>query len=151
MAFSLGSTAFEDGAEIPRRHSCEGEDLSPPLAWSEAPQEARSLALIVDDPDAPSGTFVHWLAWGIDPGTGGLQEGESAPSEGTGGFGESGYRGPCPPPGHGPHRYFFRLFALDQRLDLAPGVSREELEGAMQGHVLSSAELIGTYERSENR
>ena len=147
MALSLTSTAFEDGAAIPRLYSCEGEDLSPPLAWSEAPEEAKSLALIVDDPDAPSGTFVHWLAWGIDPRSGGLPEGESAPSEGTGGFGESGYRGPCPPPGHGPHRYFFRLYALDQQLDLAPGASREELEGAMQGHVLAGAELVGTYER----
>jgi Raf kinase inhibitor-like YbhB/YbcL family protein len=147
MAFSLTSTAFEDGAAIPRLYTCEGEDLSPPLAWSEAPEEAKSLALIVDDPDAPSGTFVHWLAWGIDPRSGGLLEGESASSEGTGGFGESGYRGPCPPPGHGPHRYFFRLYALDQQLDLAPGASREELEGAMQGHVLAGAELVGIYER----
>jgi Raf kinase inhibitor-like YbhB/YbcL family protein len=147
MALSLTSTAFEDGAAIPRLYSCEGEDLSPPLAWSEAPEEAKSLALIVDDPDAPSGTFVHWLAWGIDPHSGGLLEGESASFEGTGGFGESGYRGPCPPPGHGPHRYFFRLYALDQQLDLAPGASREELEGAMQGHVLAGAELVGTYER----
>ena len=147
MALSLTSTAFEDGAAIPRLYSCEGEDLSPPLAWSEAPEEAKSLALIVDDPDAPSGTFVHWLAWGIDPSSGGLLEGESASFEGTGGFGESGYRGPCPPPGHGPHRYFFRLYALDQQLDLAPGASREELEGAMQGHVLAGAELVGTYER----
>jgi Raf kinase inhibitor-like YbhB/YbcL family protein len=147
MAFSLTSTAFEDGAAIPRLYSCEGEDLSPPLAWSETPEEAKSLALIVDDPDAPSGTFVHWLAWGIDPRSGGLLEGESASSEGTGGFGESGYRGPCPPPGHGPHRYFFRLYALDQQLDLAPGASREELEGATQGHVLAGAELVGTYER----
>jgi len=147
MALSLTSTAFEDGAAIPRLYSCEGEDLSPPLAWSEAPEEAKSLALIVDDPDAPSGTFVHWLAWGIDPSSGGLLEGESASFEGTGGFGESGYRGPCPPPGHGPHRYFFRLYALDQQLDLAPGASREELEGAMQGRVLAGAELVGTYER----
>jgi phosphatidylethanolamine-binding protein (PEBP) family uncharacterized protein len=135
MAFSLTSTAFEDGAAIPRLYSCEGEDLSPPLAWSEAPEDAKSLALIVDDPDAPSGTFLHWLAWGIDPRSGGLLDGES------------GYRGPCPPPGHGPHRYFFRLYALDQQLDLAPGASREELEGAMQGHVLAGAELVGTYER----
>jgi Raf kinase inhibitor-like YbhB/YbcL family protein len=147
MALSISSTAFEDGAEIPGPYSCDGEDLSPPLAWSGAPEEARSLALIVDDPDAPSGTFVHWLAWGINPDSGGLGEGEVAPSEGTGGFGEPGYRGPCPPPGHGPHRYFFRLFALDQEPDLEPGASRAELEGAMEGHVLAGAELVGTYER----
>jgi Raf kinase inhibitor-like YbhB/YbcL family protein len=147
MALSLSSTAFEHEGQIPTRHSCEGEDLSPPLSWSDLPDGTRSLALICDDPDAPSGTFVHWLAWRIDPGRDGLGEGEAAPAEGTGGFGETGYRGPCPPPGHGPHRYFFRLHALDAELDLAPGASREELEGAIEGHVLESAELMGTYER----
>ena len=144
----LTSGAFAHGAEIPRRHGCEGEDVSPPLAWSGVPEGAASLALIVDDPDAPSGTFVHWLARGIDPAGGGLGEGESAPSEGTGGFGEARYRGPCPPPGHGPHRYFFRLHALDAALALAPGASREELDAEIEGHVLESAELIGTYERN---
>ena len=148
MPFSLTSTAFDDGGEIPRRHTCEGDDVSPPLTWSEVPEGTASLALIVDDPDAPSGTFVHWLAWGIDPGASGLEEGESAPSEGASGFGDPGYRGPCPPPGHGPHRYFFRLHALDAALELAAGASRDELDAALDGHVLETAQLMGTYERS---
>ena len=147
MALTLSSSAFEQGAEIPQRHSCEGEDISPPLSWSGVPEGTESLALIVDDPDAPSGAFVHWLAWGIDPEPGGLEQGEAAPYEGTGGFGESGYRGPCPPPGHGPHRYFFRLYALSSAPEVQPGAGREELEDAIEGSVLDSAELMGTYER----
>jgi Raf kinase inhibitor-like YbhB/YbcL family protein len=147
MPFTITSTAFDEGGEIPRRHTCEGDDLSPPLAWSGVPEGAASLALIVEDPDAPSGTFVHWLAWGIDPGSGGLEEGEAAPSEGASGFGDLGYRGPCPPPGHGPHRYFFRLHALDRAPELAAGANREELDAAIDGHVLETAELMGTFER----
>ena len=147
MAFALTSTAFDDGAPIPARHTCDGEDVSPPLSWSEVPDGARSLALIVDDPDAPSGTFLHWLAWGVDPAAGGLTEGEAPAAEGTGGFGTTGYRGPCPPPGHGAHRYFFRLLALDAEPQIAPGSGRDELEGAVEGHVLGTAELVGTYER----
>jgi Raf kinase inhibitor-like YbhB/YbcL family protein len=147
VALSLTSSAFVHGDPIPARHTCEGEDVSPPLAWSGVPDGARSLALIVDDPDAPSGTFVHWLAWGIDPATSGLGEGEPAPAEGSSGFGEARYRGPCPPPGDGVHRYFFRLMALDAEPDLDPGATRDELERAIDGHVLDTAELIGTYER----
>jgi Raf kinase inhibitor-like YbhB/YbcL family protein len=147
MALSLTSGAFEHGERIPERHSGEGEDVSPPLSWDELPEGTESLALIVDDPDAPSGTFVHWLAWGIDPQSGGLGEGESPPSQGAGGFGDVGYRGPAPPPGHGPHRYFFRLYALDATPELAPGAGREELEAAIEGHVIESGELMGTYER----
>ena len=145
--FEITSDAFEEGATIPRRHTCEGENRSPPLSWTGAPEGARSVALIVDDPDAPVGTFTHWLAWGIDPGAGGLGEGEAAPGEGRNGFGNAGYAGPCPPPGHGPHRYFFRLHALDAELDLRPGADREELEQALEGHVLETAELMGVYER----
>jgi len=143
----LTSPAFEYGRSIPRRHTCEGEDLSPPLRWTEPPPATRSLALLVDDPDAPGGTFTHWLAWGIDPAAGGLAEGEIAPREGRNDFGAAGYRGPCPPPGHGPHRYFFRLLALDAELDLAPGARRRALERALQGRVLARVELVGTYER----
>jgi phosphatidylethanolamine-binding protein (PEBP) family uncharacterized protein len=102
MALSLSSTAFEHEGQIPTRQSCEGEDLSPPLSWSDLPDGTRSLALICDDPDAPSGTFVHWLAWGIDPGRDGLGEGEAVPAEGTGGFGETGYRGPARRPATAP-------------------------------------------------
>jgi Raf kinase inhibitor-like YbhB/YbcL family protein len=144
---TLSSEAFGDGEQIPRRHACEADDVSPPLAWSGTPESTQSLALICDDPDAPSGTFVHWVAWGIDPAAGGLAEGEAAPHEGSNGFGSTGYRGPCPPPGHGPHRYFFRLFALDATPMADPGADREALERALEGHVLDTAELVGIYER----
>jgi Raf kinase inhibitor-like YbhB/YbcL family protein len=144
---NLSSEAFDYGEQIPRRHACDGDDLSPPLAWSAVPEGTRSLALICDDPDAPSGTFTHWVAWGLDPSSEGLGEGEGAPAEGRGDFGTAGYRGPCPPPGHGPHRYFFRLFALDAVPDVDPGADRDALERALEGHVLGTAELVGTYER----
>jgi Raf kinase inhibitor-like YbhB/YbcL family protein len=145
--FGLQSSAFETGEPIPRRHSCEGEDLSPPLSWSGAPEGTDSLALIVADPDAPAGTFTHWLGWRLDPGAGGLDEGEAAPVEGRNDFGTSGYRGPCPPAGHGRHRYLFRLYALDSDPDLGPGAGKGELERALEGHTLAVAELIGSYER----
>jgi Raf kinase inhibitor-like YbhB/YbcL family protein len=142
----LTSSAFGHGQPIPQRHSCEGEDRSPPLSWTDVPEGASSLALIVDDPDAPSGTFTHWLAWGIDPATGGLQEGEAAPVEGRNDFGATGYRGPCPPPGHGAHRYSFRLHALESAPELEAGAGKDELERALAG-AAAVAELIGTYER----
>lgn len=145
--FTLHTTAFDPGGAVPRRHTCEGEDTSPPLRWEGAPDGTRSLALIVDDPDAPVGTFTHWVAWGIDPAGDGLPEGEAGPGEGRNDFGETGYRGPCPPPGHGTHRYYFRLHALDAEPELSPGASRAELEEAISGHVLATAELMGTYER----
>jgi len=143
----LASSAFADGQSIPRRHSCEGEDLSPPLSWTGVPDGASSLALIVDDPDAPGGTFTHWLAWGLEPAAGGLGEGEAAPLKGRNDFGETGYRGPCPPPGHGTHRYFFRLHALEDELELEPGAGRAELERALARRSVAVAELLGTYER----
>jgi Raf kinase inhibitor-like YbhB/YbcL family protein len=143
----LASSAFADGQSIPRRHSCEGEDLSPPLSWTGVPDGASSLALILDDPDAPGGTFTHWLAWRLEPAAGGLGEGEAAPVEGRNDFGATGYRGPCPPPGHGPHRYFFRLHALEEALELEPGAGRAELEQALARRSVAVAELMGTYER----
>jgi hypothetical protein len=145
--FQLFSDSFSDGGEIPNRHTCDGEDVSPALRWSGAPDGTRSLALIMDDPDAPVGTFTHWLAWGLDPAVGGLAEGERAPVEGRNDFGEIGYGGPCPPPGHGWHRYVFRLHTLDTELALAPGASRDRLERAMDGHVLQIAQLTGRYAR----
>jgi Raf kinase inhibitor-like YbhB/YbcL family protein len=145
--FALQSSAFEPGRPIPRRHSCEGEDLSPPLSWSGPPDGTRSLALVVDDPDAPAGAFTHWLGWALDPGATALGEGEGAPVEGRNDFGTSGYRGPCPPPGHGRHRYSFRLYALDSDPDLPPGAGKRELERTLERHTLATAELIGTYER----
>jgi Raf kinase inhibitor-like YbhB/YbcL family protein len=143
----LTSPAFADGEEIPRDHACTGRDRSPALAWAEVPADTRSLALIVDDPDAPRGTFTHWLAWGMDPGAGGLAEGERPQHEGRNDFGTVGYRGPCPPPGHGPHRYRFRLLALDAAPDVPGGAGREQLEAGVAGHVLAAAELVGRFER----
>jgi Raf kinase inhibitor-like YbhB/YbcL family protein len=145
--FALESDAFANAQAIPSRHSCEGEDVSPPLRWSNVPEGTRSLALVVDDPDAPGGVFTHWLAWGLDPTAEELGEGDSAPNEGRNDFGASGYRGPCPPPGHGRHRYVFRLYALDADPELAAGAAKAELEQAIEGHVLTIAELVGTYER----
>jgi Raf kinase inhibitor-like YbhB/YbcL family protein len=145
--FALESTAFENAEAIPSRHTCDGEDVSPPLRWLNLPDGTRSLALVVEDPDAPAGVFTHWIAWGLDSDTDGLGESEEAPREGRNDFGTSGYRGPCPPPRHGRHRYLFRLYALDVDLDLRSGAAKADLERAIEGHVLTSADLVGTYER----
>jgi Raf kinase inhibitor-like YbhB/YbcL family protein len=145
--FSLSSSAFEAGSSIPSRHTCDGEDLSPPLSWPAPPEGTGSLALILDDPDAPGGRFIHWLAWGITPDAGGLADGQAAPVEGRNDFATIGYRGPCPPRGHGPHRYRFRLHAVAGDLGLAAGAGVQELEQALSGQVLAVAELVGTYGR----
>jgi Raf kinase inhibitor-like YbhB/YbcL family protein len=145
--FSLTSSAFAYGQAIPRRHTCDGEDRSPPLSWSSPPGDARSLALILDDPDAPGGRFIHWLAWSIHPDAGGLAEGQAAPLEGRNDFGTVGYRGPCPPRGHGRHRYRLRLHAVAEDLRLARGAGVAELEQALAAKVVSIAELVGTYQR----
>jgi Raf kinase inhibitor-like YbhB/YbcL family protein len=145
--FALTSDAFVDGGEIPRRHTCEADDISPALSWSDVPAGTRALALVVDDPDAPVGTFTHWLAANLDPAAGGLAEGESAPVEGRNDFGAAGWSGPCPPPGHGPHRYLFRLHALDAPLDVGPRPDRRGFDDALAGHVVATAMLMGTYER----
>jgi len=145
--FVLRSSSFSGGARIPRRHTCEGQDISPPLSWSEPPAGTSGLALLVVDPDAPSGTFTHWIAWGFDLGAGGLAEGARAPSEGRNDFGTTGYRGPCPPRRHGSHRYVFMLYAVDAAPALEPGADRAAFERALEGHVLDVAELVGLYER----
>jgi hypothetical protein len=146
-SFSLTSGAFGPGKPIPRRHTCDGGDVSPELEWAGEPAGTVSLALVVDDPDAPGGTFTHWLAWGLDPAAGRLGEGEQAPREGRNDFGSTGWRGPCPPRGHGPHRYFFRLHALSEELELASGAGKKDVERALAGRVLATAELVGTYGR----
>jgi Raf kinase inhibitor-like YbhB/YbcL family protein len=152
MSFSIRSTAFPEGGTIPKKFTCDGPDVSPALTWVGAPAGTQSLALIADDPDAPAGTWTHWIIWDIAPGTT-LPEGVAKTEtlsdgvrQGRNDFKRIGYGGPCPPPGN-PHRYFFRLSALDTKLDLKPGASRKELESAMKGHVLSQAELIGMYGR----
>jgi Raf kinase inhibitor-like YbhB/YbcL family protein len=142
----LTSPEFEEGEGIPRPRTCDGEDAPPELHWSGVPSGVVELALTCEDPDAPGGTFVHWVAWGIDPSSGRLDAGPGI-RDGRNGFGSNGYRGPCPPPGHGPHRYEFTLSALDQSLALEQGSTIEELRSAIDGHVRATATLMGTYER----
>ncbi len=142
----LTSLAFGDGEPIPERHACDGDDLSPALRWTAPPAGAVGLALCVDDPDAGRYPLTHWLAWGLGPAAGGLGEGEAAPCEGRNDFGATGYRGPCPPPGK-PHRYVFRLYALDTVPALGPSDRRLSFDAALEGHVLGEVELVGTYGR----
>lgn len=143
--------AFKDGEMIPKRHTCDGPDLSPELEWSGEPEGTRSFALIMDDPDAPVGTWNHWLLWDIPAEVHHLPEGFQPGQLGVSGrndFGRLGYGGPCPPRGHGAHRYYFRLYALDlETLSLPEGARRSELEKALRGHVLAEARYMGRYER----
>ncbi len=154
MALSLTSAAFTDGARIPRRHSCDGEDLSPPLAWSGAPPGCKSFALTCDDPDAPGGTWRHWAIYDIPSTATGLAEGIATAErvgpnrQGMNDFRRMGYGGPCPPKGHWPHRYRFRLFALDvDRLRLPAKPGFEAIAAAARRHTLAEAVLTGTYAR----
>lgn len=145
----LRSKAFSPGAPIPRRHTGEGEDLSPPLEWSELPEGTVELVLICDDPDAPSAKpFLHWLLYRLPASVTGLAEGDDGGGiAGANDFGSYGYRGPMPPKGHGTHHYRFRLYALDTALRFPAGAHRGPVEVAMGGHVLDRGELIGIYER----
>jgi Raf kinase inhibitor-like YbhB/YbcL family protein len=142
----LTSPAFADGERIPSRHTCDGDDVSPPLEWTAPPEGSAVLALCLDDPDAGRYPFTHWLAWSLPPGAGSLAEGEAAPAEGRNDFGAPGYRGPCPPPGK-PHRYQFTLYALDAEPALGPSDRRLSFEEAIRDHVLATAQLTGTYGR----
>ncbi|MBZ5724936.1 MAG: YbhB/YbcL family Raf kinase inhibitor-like protein [Acidobacteriia bacterium] len=150
MAFKLFSGAFADGAWIPELHSCLGADLSPSLEWSGEPADTRSFALIVDDPDAPAGTWCHWLLYDIAPKLHNLAQGYKSGALGVSGmndFGKLGYGGPCPPKG-GPHRYFFKLSALDvHTLGLPAGTKRRELLEALKGHVLAETQYLGRFQR----
>jgi Raf kinase inhibitor-like YbhB/YbcL family protein len=144
----LTSPDFEEGAQIPPELTCDGEDTSPELRWSGVPSGVVELALTCEDPDAPGGTFVHWVAWGIDPASGRLPRGgDSEIRQGRNGFGAVGYGGPCPPPGHGPHHYEFTLYALDQPVNLESGATIADLRSAIEGHVRARATLTGVYER----
>ena len=158
MAFTLHSPAFEPDGEIPRRHTCEGEDVSPPLTWSDPPPGTRSFALIVDDPDAPDPkaplrTWVHWVVYGLPPDARALEEGAGAgrlpgsAEMGLNDWGRASWGGPCPPIGR--HRYFFKLYALDMELGDLDAPNKVELETAMDDHVLAKAELVGTYEKQK--
>jgi Raf kinase inhibitor-like YbhB/YbcL family protein len=151
MAFQLFSAAFANGGRIPDLHTCQGADLSPALEWSGEPAGTRSFALIVDDPDAPAGTWNHWLLWDIPANTHNLAQGFKPGTMGLSGrndFGRTGYGGPCPPKGLGPHRYFFKLYALDlESLGLQEGRKRADLDRAISGHVLAVAQFMGRFER----
>jgi Raf kinase inhibitor-like YbhB/YbcL family protein len=149
MTFTLTVTAFADGSLIPAKFSCEGANVSPELRWNEAPVNTKSFALIVDDPDAPAGTFTHWVLFDIPADRSSLAEGTSAVGvTGKNDFGRAGYGGPCPPRGHGPHRYYFTLYALDTAsLKLKAGAGRREMEAALRSHILAQAKYLGRYER----
>jgi len=153
MAFTLHSTDFANGGDIPRAFTCDGEDRSPALAWNDAPTGTRTFALIADDPDAPVGTWVHWVIFNVPGNAKGLAGSVSkneqladGTRQGRNDFRRIGYNGPCPPPGK-PHRYFFKLYALSTDLSLAAGPTKADLERAMEGHILGQAEWMGRYKR----
>jgi len=144
-SISITSPSFQAGGDIPTKFTCNGTNVSPELQISSVPNEAKSVVLIVDDPDAPRGLFTHWIVWNIDPKTTRVAE-NSTPTAGVQGindFGKRNYGGPCPPSGM--HRYFFKIFALDIKLELKPSARRAELDAAMRGHVLAEGELMGRY------
>jgi Raf kinase inhibitor-like YbhB/YbcL family protein len=156
VKLNVTSTAFEPTKPIPKQHAYKGEgaNLSPPLAWSGAPAGTKSFAIICDDPDAPSpkrprpNPWVHWVVYNIPADRTALGEGETAGVQGKTDFGETAWGGPMPPPGSGTHRYFFKVYALDAKLDLPAGANKEQLLKAMEGHILAQGELYGTYERN---
>ena len=147
MSLTITSTAFTANGAIPSLYTCEGKDISPPLTWSGAPPGAKSFALIVDDPDAPSGTFTHWVLFDVPKDAWSLAQGASGiGTAGKNDFGDAKYGGPCPPKGKGVHRYFFRVYALDvDKLGPSEGATRGDVESAMKGHVLAKGELMGTF------
>ncbi len=152
MSFSLVSPAFAPGGLIPAQYTCDGADISPPLSWQNVPASAKSLALICDDPDAPVGIWVHWVLYDLPAEIQGLPENippketlENGAKQGINDFRKIGYGGPCPPGGI--HRYFFKIYALDDFLNLPPGATKSELLKAMKGHIMEQAELIGKYSR----
>jgi Raf kinase inhibitor-like YbhB/YbcL family protein len=154
VTMQLTSSAFKEGQSIPVKYTCDGKNVSPQLKWSNVPQGTKSLALICDDPDAPHGTFVHWVLYSIPPTVTELKEGIPPDSQlsngakhGMPGFNRLGYGGPCPPSGR--HRYFFKLYALDFVPSLTPGATKSDLLKAMEGHILEMAQLMGTYQRTK--
>ncbi len=143
----IKSSSFENNQEIPAKYACDGEDVNPPLEFSEVSEQCQSIALIVDDPDAPGGTWVHWLVWNINPSSSYIEE-DSVPegsTQGVNSFGKNDYGGPCPP--SGTHHYHFKAYALDQELNLDFMADKKALEEAMEGHIIGEADLIGLYQR----
>ena len=156
MAFEIKTDAFTEDGDIPTQYTCDGRNVSPPLYWSNPPQTTKSFALVVDDPDAPLGGWIHWVAYGIPMAARQLEEGipksemlGDNSKQGVTDFHHTGYEGPCPPPGK-PHRYFFKLYALDTLLDLPPKETRAKLLEAMTGHILAEARLMGRYQRKKS-
>jgi Raf kinase inhibitor-like YbhB/YbcL family protein len=153
MSLQISNAAFSVGEAIPKKFTCDGPDVSPQLKWNDAPPNTQAFALIMDDPDAPAGTWVHWVLYDLPANTRELSEGvakqeqlSSGARQGRNDFGKTGYGGPCPPPGK-PHRYFFKLYALDTKLNLKAGATKADVERAVKGHILAQAELTGKYGR----
>ena len=153
MTLHLKSSDFAPGADIPKQFTCSGADISPALEWSDPPVATKSFALIADDPDAPAGTWVHWVLYDLPPNLRALPQNypkteQSADGlhQGLNDFRKIGYGGPCPPPGK-PHRYYFKLYALDAKLNLKPGATKKDVEAAMKGHILAQGEYMGRYAR----
>ena len=147
MSVHVFSDAYKEGENIPRLFTCDNQNISPPVTWSGIPENAKSLALIMDDPDAPAGTWVHWVLFNLKPDRNGLEKGNSGGgTEGKNGFNRMGYGGPCPPRGS-THRYFIKLYALDKVLDLKEGVTKAQVEDQMHGHILAQGQLMGRYGR----
>jgi Raf kinase inhibitor-like YbhB/YbcL family protein len=152
MTITVESSAFQEGGMIPSKYTCDGQDISPPLAWTGVPETAKSIALIADDPDAPMGTWVHWVMWNVPPNVHELAENVAKDPElpdgsrqGMTDFKRPGYGGPCPP--SGTHRYYFKIYALDKKLDLPGSTKKADLLKAMDGHVLAEGQLMGKYKR----
>lgn len=150
---SISAEGFKDGTTIPDVYTCKGKDISPTLSWKGIPAQTKSIALIMDDPDGSGGTFVHWVLYNVPAGTQKLSEGmphdkvlSDGSIQGITDFGRTGYGGPCPPPGK-PHRYIFKIYALDSNIILAEGASKKQLENAMKGHILAKGEIVGVYRR----
>jgi hypothetical protein len=150
----LTSSSFQQGEMIPGQYTCKGKNISPSLSWSGIPEGAKSLALILEDPDAPKGTLTHWIVYNIDPGMAGLPEnlpknsqenGANGLMQGQNDFKKTGYSGPCPPKGSAPHHYYFKLFALDTALNLPPAAGKTDVRNALQAHILAEGDLMGLY------
>jgi len=153
MSLTISSSSFTNGGNLAQKFTCDGADLSPSLSWSDPPHGTQSFALLVDDPDAPVGNWNHWAIWNVPATARGLAEGTHKEAElsdgsrqGQNDFRKTGYNGPCPPPGK-PHRYYFKLYALDTKLDLKPDATKKDVEAAMKGHILAQAESMGRYRR----